>query len=57
MNKDGWVSGNGIDYTFRPTTDDKEGSFSVDGEELTGGEVGSYIVTDQNGEMEVTPAE
>lgn len=59
VNQDGWVSvsGNGIDYTFNPTTDDKEGSFSVDGEELTGGEIGSYIVTDQNGEMEVTPAE
>lgn len=59
VNKDGWVSvsGNGIDYTFNPTTDDKEGSFSVDGEELTGGEIGSYIVTEQNGEMEVTPAE
>lgn len=27
------------------------------GEELTGGEIGSYIVTDQNGAMEVTPAE
>lgn len=26
-------------------------------EVLTGGEIGSYIVTDQNGEMEVTPAE
>lgn len=51
------VSGGDIDYTFNPTTDDNKGSFSVDGEELTGGEIGSYIVTDQNGEMEVTPAE
>lgn len=59
VNQDGWVSvsGNGIDYTFNPTTNDKEGSFSVDGEELTGGEIGNYIVTEQNGEMEVTPAE
>lgn len=59
VDKDGWVSvsGNGIDYTFNPTTDDKESSFTVDGEELTGVEIGSYIITDQNGEMEVKEAE
>lgn len=40
-------------YTFSLTGD----TVTLDGEALTGGEIGSYIVTDQNGEMEVTPAE
>ncbi len=53
------VNGDPIVYTFRLTGNDAfgVGSFSVDDEELTGGEIGSYIVTDQNGAMEVTPAE
>ena len=52
-------SGDPIVYTFSLTGNDAfgVGSFSVDDEELTGGEIGSYIVTDQNGAMEVTPAE
>lgn len=40
-------------YTFSLTGD----TVTLDGEALTGGEIGSYIVTEQNGEMEVTPAE
>lgn len=40
-------------YTFNLTGD----TVTLDGENLTGGEIGSYIVTDQNGAMEVTPAE
>lgn len=40
-------------YSFSLTGD----TVKLDGENLTGGEIGSYIVTDQNGEMEVTPAE
>lgn len=40
-------------YTFSLTGD----TVTLDGENLTGGEIGSYIVTDQNGAMEVTATE
>lgn len=42
-----------VTYSFSLTGD----TVTLDGENLTGGEIGSYIVTDQNGAMEVTPAE
>ena len=40
-------------YTFNLTGD----TVTLDGENLTGGEIGSYMITDQNGVMEVTAAE
>lgn len=40
-------------YTFNLTGD----TVTLDGENLTGGEIGSYMITDQNGVMEVTATE
>lgn len=40
-------------YTFSLTGD----TVTLDGENLTGGEISSYMITDQNGAMEVTATE
>ena len=42
-----------VTYSFSLTGD----TVTLDGENLTGGEIGSYMITDQNGVMEVTATE
>ncbi len=58
---DGWVKveapgDEDVTYTFNLLSADADSTFiSVDGEELTGGELGQYkVTTDENGSIEVT---